>query len=200
MIQDKLREWLFFLFTHWYRVALRKNFIHAHAALSTQRQENETSKNLFLTCCTIWCKHVMLWKTDRAVLTVDVVKMLCVHPCWKWPLLLLLSQIWRAIHKKIARLTAREREIEKPWQNKIQTTASHSADFLLPVAESTKDKLSADKSFMRSWSRSDGQMANTLRSSTNSAPTPETTPAFERGKYKSDGEDVDQFCSRVVWE
>lgn len=102
--------------------------------------------------------------------------------------------------KQIASLTAREREIEKPWQNKIQTTASHSADFLLRVAESTKDKSNADKSFMRSWSRSDGQMANTLRSSTNSAPTPETTPAFERGKYKSDGEGVDQFCSRVVWE
>lgn len=99
--------------------------------------------------------------------------------------------------KKIASLTARERETEKPWQNKMQTTASHSADFLLPVAESTKDKSNADKSFMRSWSRSDGQMANTLRSSTNSAPTPETTPAFERGKYKSDGEGIDQFCSEL---
>ena len=35
--------------------------------------------------------------------------MLCAHPCWKWPLLLL-PQIWRAIHTKIASLTARERE------------------------------------------------------------------------------------------
>ncbi|XP_076442581.1 ral GTPase-activating protein subunit alpha-1-like isoform X3 [Babylonia areolata] len=53
--------------------------------------------------------------------------------------------------------------------------------------ESTKVKSSAEKSFARGWSRSDGQMTNTLRSSTNSAPTPETTPAFERGKYRSDG-------------
>ncbi|XP_070180609.1 ral GTPase-activating protein subunit alpha-1-like isoform X3 [Littorina saxatilis] len=53
--------------------------------------------------------------------------------------------------------------------------------------ESTKMKSNTDRSFTRGWSRSDGQMVNTLRSSTNSAPTPETTPAFDRGKYKSDG-------------
>ncbi|KAL8608299.1 hypothetical protein ACOMHN_042166 [Nucella lapillus] len=53
--------------------------------------------------------------------------------------------------------------------------------------ESTKMKSSTEKSFTRGWSRSDGQMTNTLRSSTNSAPTPETTPSFERGKYRSDG-------------
>ena len=69
----------------------------------------------------------------------------------------------------------------------------YTVSFHVPIPESTKDKSSTDKSFTRGWSRSDGQMANTLRSSTNSAPTPETTPAFERGKYKSDGESLARF-------
>ncbi|XP_025103645.1 ral GTPase-activating protein subunit alpha-1-like isoform X4 [Pomacea canaliculata] len=52
--------------------------------------------------------------------------------------------------------------------------------------ESTKMKSATDKSFSRGWSRSDGQMANTLRGSTNSAPAPETS-SLERGRFKSDG-------------
>lgn len=48
-------------------------------------------------------------------------------------------------------------------------------------------KSATDKSFSRGWSRSDGQMANTLRGSTNSAPAPETS-SLERGRFKSDGD------------
>ncbi|KAH9496143.1 Ral GTPase-activating protein subunit alpha-1 [Bulinus truncatus] len=45
-----------------------------------------------------------------------------------------------------------------------------------------------EKSFSRGWSGSDGHPINPLRSSTNSAPTPEMAGSFERGaKYKSDG-------------
>ncbi|XP_059157319.1 ral GTPase-activating protein subunit alpha-1-like isoform X3 [Physella acuta] len=53
-------------------------------------------------------------------------------------------------------------------------------------SKSTAGKL--EKSFSRGWSGSDGNTVNPLRSSTNSAPTPELTGSFERGtKYKSDG-------------
>ncbi|CAL1547567.1 unnamed protein product [Lymnaea stagnalis] len=62
--------------------------------------------------------------------------------------------------------------------------------------ESTKGKPSTsrniagklEKTFSRGWSGSESQPVNPLRSSTNSAPMPETTGSFERGiKYKSDG-------------
>ncbi|GFR74888.1 Ral GTPase-activating protein subunit alpha-1 [Elysia marginata] len=63
--------------------------------------------------------------------------------------------------------------------------------------ESTKGKPTSlrtttqklEKSFSRGWSGSDTQPVNTLRSSTNSAPSPETLVTFERGikHNKSDG-------------
>ncbi|GFO04867.1 ral GTPase-activating protein subunit alpha-1, partial [Plakobranchus ocellatus] len=98
-----------------------------------------------------------------------------------------METLTRVLARQVYGLDLNDLPLERLSEQKEKRRRGKESTKVKPTSLRTNQKL--EKSFSRGWSGSDTQPVNTLRSSTNSAPSPETLGSFERGvkHNKSDG-------------
>ncbi|RUS74693.1 hypothetical protein EGW08_017551 [Elysia chlorotica] len=98
-----------------------------------------------------------------------------------------METLTRVLARQVYGLDLNDLPLERLSEQKEKRRRGKESTKGKPTSLRTSQKL--EKSFSRGWSGSDSQPVNTLRSSTNSAPSPETQGSFERDvkHNKSDG-------------
>ncbi|KAK3764075.1 hypothetical protein RRG08_046540 [Elysia crispata] len=98
-----------------------------------------------------------------------------------------METLTRVLARQVYGLDLNDLPLERLSEQKEKRRRGKESTKGKPTSLRTTQKL--EKSFSRGWSGSDSQPINTLRSSTSSAPSPETQGSFERGvkHNKSDG-------------
>ncbi|XP_055879751.1 ral GTPase-activating protein subunit alpha-2-like isoform X3 [Biomphalaria glabrata] len=99
-----------------------------------------------------------------------------------------METLTRVLARQVYGLDLNDLPLERLSEQKEKRRRGKESTKGKPTSSKTTGAGKLEKSFSRGWSGSDGNSVNPLRSSTNSAPSPEMTGSFERGaKYKSDG-------------